>query len=795
MTDSQEQVRPCILIIDDDPDDRALVIRGLNRELDKPHIAEITSQGELDEALTSLNYDIVITDYEIRWTNGIEVVKQIKAHKPKCPVIMFTGTGTEEVAVEAMKAGLQDYLLKSPSQYERLAVVVRRVLDKQAQQMALEEAEKRYQSLFDSVPVGLYRLGVDGQLMAANKALVDMLGYPSQEALLQVSVTELFEDRQQMRESRARVNNENVITAYEQRIKKRDGSFIWVSLSGIAVRDKHGNPIYYEGSVEDISTRKSATAERDRQLLELGVLHAVASAANQATDEDGLIAEATHIMGKTLYSDNFGVVCLHPKTKRLQSHPSYHGLNDELNQDTLAIGEGIVGAVAADLTARNTTDVREDKDYISYDPETRSELCVPLLVGGELYGVINAESKQLNAFTEEDERLLSTFAGQLGIAINSLRLFEKTAEALAREQHVNEITRIISGPLDLQSILQSIGALTAGLVGADIAAIAIGDIAEKSLTDFYYHNLPEPLSDIPQPQGHGALWKAFLTGESLLLEDYSKLDLPVEEANRASLHATLAVPIPQGEVIIGSLALITTKASKRFTLRDLALIESVARQAGIVIQNANLYQELELSYLQTVSALANAIDVRDSYTQDHSQRLAIWAESTAEELECSQEECEAVRWGAMLHDIGKIGIPDEILNKPGPLTGVECDIVKKHPDMGAAIIEPISKLTHVAPLIRAHQERFDGTGYPQGLEGETIPIGARIIAVVDAYIAITDDRVYRAARSHEEAVEELTRNAGSQFDPEVVNAFLKVIARERQSKREKTPTGDLRLTR
>ena len=247
------------------------------------------------------------------------------------------------------------------------------------------------------------------------------------------------------------------------------------------------------------------------------------------------------------------------------------------------------------------------------------------------------------------------------------------------------------------------------------------------------------------------------------------------------------MPIQYGDKAIGAIALLSKDPQKHFTHRDVALIESVARQAGIAIQNAKLYQELELSYLQTVSALANAIDVRDSYTQDHSQRLAIWAETTAAEMGCVQEECEAIRWAAMLHDIGKIGIPDDILNKPGPLTKTEFNIIKQHPDMGAVIIEPIDKLTEVAPLIRAHQEKFDGSGYPQGLKEEEIPLGARIIAVVDAYIAMTDDRVYRAALSHEEAVEELTRYAGSQFDPDVVNTFLKVIAQERKTQTRQRP--------
>jgi putative nucleotidyltransferase with HDIG domain len=204
-------------------------------------------------------------------------------------------------------------------------------------------------------------------------------------------------------------------------------------------------------------------------------------------------------------------------------------------------------------------------------------------------------------------------------------------------------------------------------------------------------------------------------------------------------------------------------------------MEAFARQAAVALENARLYEELEDAYVQTVLALANAVDARDAYTADHSQRLAAWAEATARELGCSEEEVRAIRWAALLHDIGKIGVPDHILQKPGPLDEAEWEVIKRHPEIGAEIVAPVKKLAHVAPIIRAHQERWDGAGYPDGLRGEEIPLGARILAVVDAYGAIIDERPYKKARSHQEAVAELRRCAGTQFDPQVVGAILRVL--------------------
>ena len=205
------------------------------------------------------------------------------------------------------------------------------------------------------------------------------------------------------------------------------------------------------------------------------------------------------------------------------------------------------------------------------------------------------------------------------------------------------------------------------------------------------------------------------------------------------------------------------------------MASSIADQASSAIQRARLHDQLEESFFQTVIALANAIDARDSYTSDHSTRLVILATATAKKLGCPPDEIKAINWAMRLHDIGKIGIPDEILRKPGKLTDEEWEKIKKHPEIGASILAPVKRFQNVAPIVRAHHEKFDGTGYPSHLKGDSIPIGARILTLADSYGAITDDRVYRKARTHEEAVEEVLRCTGTQFDPASPKVFLDVV--------------------
>ncbi len=185
-------------------------------------------------------------------------------------------------------------------------------------------------------------------------------------------------------------------------------------------------------------------------------------------------------------------------------------------------------------------------------------------------------------------------------------------------------------------------------------------------------------------------------------------------------------------------------------------------------------QEQERSYIETVGALVIAIDARDNDTTGHSFRVARYAERLGRELGIEGEELRALEWGALLHDIGKIAVPDAVLRKAGPLTAEEWHIMHQHPAWGVEMLADVSFLRPALEIIQHHQERWDGMGYPSGLVGDEIPLGARLFAVIDAYDAITSDRPYRRAGSHEHALSELQRVSGSQLDPDIVAAFVRL---------------------
>jgi HD-GYP domain-containing protein (c-di-GMP phosphodiesterase class II) len=221
---------------------------------------------------------------------------------------------------------------------------------------------------------------------------------------------------------------------------------------------------------------------------------------------------------------------------------------------------------------------------------------------------------------------------------------------------------------------------------------------------------------------------------------------------------------------------------------DVELIVGVGEHLSAAIRTGDLYDQLTQSMIGTAEALAAALEAKDSYTADHARSIADLAVGVGRELNLSESAIEDLRYGGIFHDVGKIAIPDALINKPGPLTDEEFEVIKQHPAIGAEILAPVPFLYGVRTIVRHAHEHWDGGGYPEGLSGEQIPLGARIVLAVDAYHAMTSDRPYRKAMSHDDACKELEDNAGTQFDPEVVEALLAVLSREQAADTQGTST-------
>ena len=247
----------------------------------------------------------------------------------------------------------------------------------------------------------------------------------------------------------------------------------------------------------------------------------------------------------------------------------------------------------------------------------------------------------------------------------------------------------------------------------------------------------------------------------------------------APAFAVVRVPLrAQGEPL-GILTATERQDGGEFTARDRKLLEGLSAVGASALLNCRLHAAVHRQMMNTIQALASAVDAKDHYTHDHSGRVAQLSVATARELGITDDAtCREIEMAGLLHDIGKIGLADAILSKGGGLTAQEFAIVRTHVQIGASIVEHVEGLANVAKAILHHHERYDGLGYPGWLAGEAIPLASRLIATADAYDSLTSDRPYRAAVAPEAAIEELIRCKGTQFDPAVVEAFLAVVQRE-----------------
>jgi len=281
--------------------------------------------------------------------------------------------------------------------------------------------------------------------------------------------------------------------------------------------------------------------------------------------------------------------------------------------------------------------------------------------------------------------------------------------------------------------------------------------------------------------GEGIAGKVAQEGRPIYCEDIEK-DVRFMRNSRVKYASKsfIAVPLKVKSKVIGVLNINSKRKARHFSNRDMKLLSILAEQAAVTIENIHLYKDMKSMYIGTMRMLAKAIDAKDPYTKGHTEKVTRYAVEIAKEMKLPKKLIRNIEFAALIHDIGKIGIKDSVLTKPAKLSESEYEVIKKHPLIGEQILAPIEFLTNIAPLVLYHHENYDGSGYPEGLKGEEIPIGARVINVADSYEAMISDRPYSKSMSRKEAIEELMNKSGSQFDPKIVEAFLIVLERNKQ---------------
>lgn len=360
----------------------------------------------------------------------------------------------------------------------------------------------------------------------------------------------------------------------------------------------------------------------------------------------------------------------------------------------------------------------------------------------------------------------------------NLRLKQALTAAQSRQNLLDQIGAHLQQTLRLDELILQLFSEVNGALQAEAQSLWLADHAQGTITCRFATG-PGAL----QVKGmhlalHEGIVGATITHQqSLLITNAQQDTRHSRRADAATGHVThslLSVPLVRGGIAIGAMQAVNKAESRPFDQTDLELYRAIADVAALALENALLYTQLEESYNATLEALSTALDQRDHETEGHSQRVAEYTVRLGQEIGLPLEELRFLHRAALLHDIGKIGIPDAILNKPGSLTPSEREVMQRHPRLGFEMLQGIAHLSREREIVLTHQERWDGHGYPLGLQGAAIPLAARLFAIVDTFDAIRSDRPYRKGRDYATAAHIIASESGKQFDPSLVKAFLRI---------------------
>ncbi len=428
------------------------------------------------------------------------------------------------------------------------------------------------------------------------------------------------------------------------------------------------------------------------------------------------------------------------------------------------IGFGVTGTAAAtgqSLLLNDAANVEFAQQVEGTEKIDESVIATPLRYGSRVIGVILISKLGLDQFDEDDVRLLEVLAGHASVALENARLYEAQRREATRARETAETAgallefgRELSSAHGLEDVLSRVVRLSARILGSPRTSVWLQECEDGEVALLDCHGYDE--------EGRAALAATGFVQENLLVG--------APQVVRGQRTPYVVAPITV-EGRPGAIAA-ALNAGEEPRPEQLELLAGLAYQAKLAIESAASFNSLERTFVSTVEALANALEANDEYTSSHARWITDRSVEVGRRLGLDVHALKRLELGALFHDIGKIGVPAHILAKPGPLTEDERVTVEQHPELGARILAPIERLADVREIVRSCHERWDGQGYPGGKRHEEIPVESRIIFVCDAFHAMTTDRPYRKALPVEEARRRLHEAAGTQFDPDVVAAFL-----------------------
>jgi len=524
-------------------------------------------------------------------------------------------------------------------------------------------------------------------------------------------------------------------------------------------------------------------------------LQRITQLVNLGSDLEQVLDEVMRLTIDLVNAQAGVIILIDQMTGELSSHITVEGRpKEELREEPKwKLDKGVMGAI---LKVGEPAVISDASEYPIFRDEIGkavgstvvSALCVPLKRKERVLGVLEVFNKKSSTeelkesdkgvacFTEEDQKLILSLSNEIVMVIENAMLFNEIERKVTELDNLLKATEAIASTLQLDPLLDTIMELGMKVMDAEGCSVLLIDEKEKKLQFAAASGAKkEEIKKLSLDMGEGVAGWVVQNDQPLLIDDVSKdtrFSKRVDEILGQETKSLICIPLKVKERIIGVMEVINKRGDRAFSERDMALFKPLSAQAAVAIERAKLYADLEDMYISTVRSLAAAIDAKDPYTRGHSERVNRFCMVIAKELGLDEKMQKNVQLCALLHDVGKIGVPISVLRKKEKLTDEDWAYIRRHPVLGAEIISPIRQLAELASSIRHHHERYDGGGYPDNLKGEQIPLIGRMLAVADTFDALTSERPYRNGLSDKAALEEIEACKGTQLDPMCVEAFL-----------------------
>lgn len=676
----------------------------------------------------------------------------------------------EDLALAETFAAYASTVLKNAQAHAKLQ---REIEDRILAEQALADSEERYRSLFEkSSSVMLLVDPETGQISDANPAACEFYGY-DKPSLIRKKFSDLnaVPPKHELAVMQALSESEGTRFVFDHRLA--DGTSRSVEV--------FNSPVKFDGRAYLFSIIHDVT-ERIQREREMETVVSVAGALRGAQSRDEILSV---VVTKTIEHLQANRAALFSRDPRTGETIVEYVLGDSRHKtgERLAPGAGISGHVIATSQPYLTNDAPNDVHLRVEDRPNAPDAmaAVPLIARNETIGALLIGR---NSFIRETDLRLLTAIGEIAAsAMQRAAHFEETQRQLHRLNALHTIDIAITSSSDPDTALGVLIDQITEQLGVDAAAIMLAHNGDRQLhftagRGFKGDSIRTPIF---LDWGDGNF-----TGEKLcylpeIFRDERTPDRLRKLAKQEGFCAYVGVPLVTHGQRKGILELFNRRELDEYT-EWWDFLDNLARKAAIAIANSELFRDLQTTnhelaaaYEATLEGWAKALELRDKETQGHSRRVTELTVRLAKALGISEDELVDIRRGTMLHDIGKMGIPDSILQKPGPLSTEEWEIMRQHPVLAYNLLSSIRFLERALDIPFCHHERWDGRGYPRGLRGEEIPLAARIFALVDVYDALLSDRPYRPAWSEKEVREYIREQSGKHFDPRVGQVFLQLL--------------------